>query len=62
MPGDSFDTVTHAVSNFEGTEESNLSVNSGEELEIIEGDAGDGWTLVKNKQGQEGFVPSSYLE
>jgi uncharacterized protein YgiM (DUF1202 family) len=46
----------------QGTEDTNLSVAAGEELEVVEEDTGDGWTLVRNTAGSEGFVPSSYLE
>lgn len=51
-----------AVAEFQGTEDTNLSVAAGEELEVVEEDTGDGWTLVRNTAGSEGFVPSSYLE
>lgn len=37
-------------------------MDEGEEFEIIEQDAGDGWTRVRRCRNQEeGFVPTSYL-
>jgi len=55
--------VAVAIYDFDGNEtEETLSIESGEELEIIEDDF-DGWTKVKKlSNGEEGFVPSAYIE
>jgi hypothetical protein len=39
-----------------------MSLVANEELTILEHDHGDGWTMVRNKMGVEGFAPTSYLE
>ena len=55
--------VAVAIYDFSGNEaEETLTIEGGEELEIIEDDF-DGWTKVKKlSNGEEGFVPSAYIE
>ena len=43
------------------TSQEELSIYDGEELEVIESE-GDGWCRTKNKNGQIGFVPETYIE
>ena len=31
-------------------------------MEVIEQDVGDGWTRVRKSNGDEGFVPTSYVQ
>ena len=50
------------------TSEGSIRMEEGEELWLIENDAGDGWTRVRriniapSDPMPEGFVPSSYIE
>lgn len=37
------------------------SIYTGECVDILEDDHGDGWTRIKKLDGSTGFVPSSYL-
>jgi uncharacterized protein YgiM (DUF1202 family) len=37
------------------------SINSGECVDILDEDHGDGWTRIQKRDGSTGFVPSSYL-
>ncbi|XP_049844462.1 formin-binding protein 1 isoform X12 [Schistocerca gregaria] len=55
--------VCRALYPFEATSEGSIPMHDGEELFIIELDQGDGWTRVRRqKDGEEGFVPTSYIE
>ncbi|XP_076436694.1 formin-binding protein 1-like [Babylonia areolata] len=47
---------------FEAMNEESVSMGENEEMEILEGDQGDGWTRVRKSDGTEGFVPSSYIQ
>jgi len=43
--------------------EGSIPMEEGEEFEVVELDQGDGWTRVRrNKDQEEGFVPTSYLK
>lgn len=42
--------------------EGSVPMEEGEEFHVIEEDQGDGWTRVRKLNGEEGFVPSSYIE
>jgi sorting nexin-9/18/33 len=37
-----------------------LSVDAGDEIEIVREDAGDGWSLVRNAVGEMGLLPQTY--
>lgn len=50
-----------ALYDYEGMDGA-MSLVANEELTILEHDHGDGWTMVRNKMGVEGFAPTSYLE
>ena len=39
-----------------------LSMEKGEQLAQVSADPGTGWTEVRNRAGQQGFVPTSYLQ
>lgn len=56
-------TMAVAIYEFSGNEaEETLTIEEGEQLEIIEDDF-DGWSKVKKlTNGEEGFVPSAYIE
>ncbi|XP_035996279.1 formin-binding protein 1 [Fundulus heteroclitus] len=47
---------------FEGHNEGTIAVAEGELLYVIEEDKGDGWTRVRRKEDEEGYVPTSYIE
>ncbi|KAJ7185508.1 hypothetical protein C8R46DRAFT_982143 [Mycena filopes] len=50
-----------ALYNFEGKSEfRELSVDAGDELEIVKEDLADGWSLVKNEAGEVGLLPRTY--
>ncbi|KAH3677624.1 hypothetical protein WICMUC_001727 [Wickerhamomyces mucosus] len=38
-----------------------LSISSQEIFDIVEPDDGSGWTLINNKSGERGLVPTSYI-
>jgi len=38
-----------------------IAMGQGEEFSIVEQDQGDGWTRVRRANGDEGFVPTSYV-
>lgn len=47
--------------NFEGKPEfRELSVLSGDKIQILEEDLADGWSLVRNQSGEDGLLPRSY--
>lgn len=54
-------TLAVAIYAFQATSQEELSIFDGEQLEVIESE-GDGWCRTKNKNGQIGFVPESYIE
>ncbi|KAF7318958.1 SH3 and PX-domain-containing 3 [Mycena chlorophos] len=50
-----------ALYDFEGkTEFRELSVEAGDELEVVKEDLADGWSLVKNVAGEVGLLPRTY--
>ncbi|KAJ7741445.1 hypothetical protein DFH07DRAFT_926149 [Mycena maculata] len=50
-----------ALYDFEGkTEFRELSVEAGDELEVVKEDLADGWSLVKNEAGEVGLLPRTY--
>ncbi|KAJ7073521.1 hypothetical protein B0H15DRAFT_868740 [Mycena belliarum] len=50
-----------ALYDFEGkTEFRELSVDAGDELEVVKEDLADGWSLVKNEAGEVGLLPRTY--
>ncbi|CAG9773093.1 unnamed protein product [Ceutorhynchus assimilis] len=56
--------VCKALYPFEATSEGSIPMGQDEELHLIELDQGDGWTRVRRMDGdgEEGFVPTSYIE
>ncbi|XP_035213075.1 formin-binding protein 1-like isoform X1 [Stegodyphus dumicola] len=62
---DEFDAVLgtgKALYPFTGQSEGSIDVCEGEEFDIVELDQGDGWTRVRKRNFEEGFVPTSYIE
>ncbi|NP_001072662.1 formin-binding protein 1 [Xenopus tropicalis] len=51
-----------AIYPFDGENEGTISVTEGEILSVIEEDKGDGWTRIRRKEEEEGYVPTSYIE
>ncbi|XP_054836064.1 formin-binding protein 1-like isoform X2 [Eublepharis macularius] len=47
---------------FDGHNEGTLAMKEGEILYIIEEDKGDGWTRARRQNGEEGYVPTSYID
>ena len=46
---------------FEGKAEfRELSVEAGDEVEVIKEDVGEGWSLVRDSLGEVGLLPQSY--
>uniref|UniRef100_A0A4W5JYU5 Formin binding protein 1-like n=1 Tax=Hucho hucho TaxID=62062 RepID=A0A4W5JYU5_9TELE len=51
-----------ALYSFNGQNEGTLLMKENEVLYIIEEDKGDGWTRARKQSGEEGYVPTSYVE
>ncbi|KAM6415276.1 formin-binding protein 1-like isoform 3-T3 [Rhynochetos jubatus] len=51
-----------AIYAFDGHNEGTLAMKEGEILYIIEEDKGDGWTRARRHNGEEGYVPTSYID
>ncbi|XP_039985158.1 formin-binding protein 1-like isoform X2 [Xiphias gladius] len=51
-----------ALYSFDGQNEGTLVIAEDEVLYIIEEDKGDGWTRARKQSGEEGYVPTSYVE
>ncbi|KAJ6658414.1 hypothetical protein lerEdw1_020118 [Lerista edwardsae] len=51
-----------ALYQFDGHNEGTLAMKEGEVLYIIEEDKGDGWTRARRQNGEEGYVPTSYID
>ena len=49
-------------SRFSAPNEGAIAMREGQEFQVVEQDQGDGWTRVRNSSGEEGFVPTSYVE
>lgn len=47
---------------FEAISDGAISMAAGEQFMIIERDQGDGWTRVRRTDGDDGFVPTSYID
>lgn len=55
--------VSNRTLSFLGDGDGMVPMKEGEEMLVMERDAGDGWTKVrKEKSKDEGFVPTSYVE
>uniref|UniRef100_A0A673G8L8 Uncharacterized protein n=1 Tax=Sinocyclocheilus rhinocerous TaxID=307959 RepID=A0A673G8L8_9TELE len=50
-----------ALYNFPGSSEGTISMQEGEVLFVVEEDKGDGWTRVRRNNGDEGYIPTSYV-
>uniref|UniRef100_A0A674IT27 Formin-binding protein 1-like n=1 Tax=Terrapene triunguis TaxID=2587831 RepID=A0A674IT27_9SAUR len=51
-----------AIYPFDGHNEGTLAMKEGEVLYVIEEDKGDGWTRARRQNGEEGYVPTSYID
>ncbi|XP_078459356.1 formin-binding protein 1-like isoform X12 [Lampetra fluviatilis] len=47
---------------FDGNSEGTIAITEEELFQLVEEDKGDGWTRVRRANGEEGYVPTSYLE
>ncbi|KAM3865054.1 thyroid hormone receptor interactor 10b [Diretmus argenteus] len=65
---DEFDDVETPIGNcsalytFEGNSEGTIAIMEGELLSVMEEDKGDGWMRVLKANGEEGYIPSSYVK
>ncbi|XP_077590667.1 cdc42-interacting protein 4 homolog isoform X3 [Stigmatopora nigra] len=50
-----------AMYNFPGASEGTIAMQEGEVLSVVEEDKGDGWTRVRRNNGDEGYIPTSYV-
>ncbi|XP_038839312.1 cdc42-interacting protein 4 homolog isoform X3 [Salvelinus namaycush] len=51
-----------AMYNFPGSaSEGTITMQEGEVLSVVEEDKGDGWTRVRRANGNEGYIPTSYV-
>ncbi|XP_033945367.1 cdc42-interacting protein 4 homolog isoform X1 [Pseudochaenichthys georgianus] len=50
-----------AMYSFPGASEGTISMQEGEVLSVVEEDKGDGWTRVRRSNGDEGYIPTSYV-
>ncbi|XP_063043393.1 cdc42-interacting protein 4 homolog isoform X2 [Engraulis encrasicolus] len=50
-----------ALYNFPGSSEGTIAMQEGEVLSVVEEDKGDGWTRVRRSNGDEGYIPTSYV-
>lgn len=50
------------VSILSASNEGSIDMVEGEDYEVLELDQGDGWTRVRKANGEEGFVPTTYIE
>ncbi|XP_037112674.1 cdc42-interacting protein 4 homolog isoform X3 [Syngnathus acus] len=50
-----------AMYNFPGASEGTIAMQEGEVLAVVEEDKGDGWTRVRRSNGDEGYIPTSYV-
>lgn len=46
---------------FPANSEGSIPMSEGEVFKVVESDQGDGWTRVRKSNGDEGFVPTSYV-
>lgn len=55
-------SVFHIVSLcYTGASEGTIAMQEGEVLAVVEEDKGDGWTRVRRNNGDEGYIPTSYV-
>ncbi|KAJ8384661.1 hypothetical protein AAFF_G00199930 [Aldrovandia affinis] len=51
-----------ALYNFEGSSEGTIPMQEGQVFSVVEEDKGDGWTRVQKPNGDEGYIPTSYVK
>lgn len=51
-----------ALYQYASTGEDEVSINEGDQFNVVEEDEGSGWTLISLPTGEEGLVPTSYIE
>ncbi|XP_036408847.1 cdc42-interacting protein 4 homolog isoform X2 [Megalops cyprinoides] len=51
-----------ALYNFQGASEGTIPMQEGEVFAVVEEDKGDGWTRVRRANGDEGYIPTSYVK
>ncbi|XP_050963853.1 thyroid hormone receptor interactor 10b [Labeo rohita] len=51
-----------ALYDFDGSSEGAISMRVGEQLSLMQEDQGDGWVRVQRANGDEGYVPASYIQ
>lgn len=61
VPTNAIGKFVIAVYPFDAIERGDLSLIKGEEYEVLD-DSQDHWWQVRNKHGEEGFIPSNYVK
>uniref|UniRef100_A0AAZ3NXC2 Thyroid hormone receptor interactor 10 n=2 Tax=Oncorhynchus tshawytscha TaxID=74940 RepID=A0AAZ3NXC2_ONCTS len=51
-----------ALYTFQGSSQGTVSITEGEQLSVMESDKGDGWMRILRANGDEGYIPSSYVK
>uniref|UniRef100_A0A8C5QAV2 Formin-binding protein 1-like n=1 Tax=Leptobrachium leishanense TaxID=445787 RepID=A0A8C5QAV2_9ANUR len=51
-----------AIYPFDGNNDGTLAMKEGDVMYIIEEDKGDGWTRARKPNGEEGYIPTSYID
>ena len=55
-------TFTYTPISSAGGNEGSINMGEKESFNLLERDQGDGWTRVRNQKGDQGFVPTTYIE
>lgn len=51
-----------ALYQYDATGDDEASVSPGEQFDIVDQDDGSGWTMIRTSLGDEGLVPTAYIE
>jgi hypothetical protein len=53
--------MAEVLHTYQATEQEELSIAAGEQIEILKEDAGSGWTYGRNARGDTGLFPQGYF-
>ena len=51
-----------AVFEYVAQSRNELSFQEGEEIRVVGAESEDGWILAKNAHGEQGYIPTAYIE
>lgn len=51
-----------ALYQYDATGDDEASISPGEQFDVVDEDDGSGWTMIRTNQGNEGLVPTAYIE